>query len=174
MTSLILDIETLSRRQNAVITEIGVIAVDRNSFQPIDRLLIHPLFFEQMLLARHLCVETIQFHQEKGTLPTSVGTHSIHDCYKHLAAFVAKHNPYRIWIQGKDFDVPKLDTLFQHIGKPLPWKYYQVKCARDAWDLAFPDDIKRDPRPHDAIGDCAATLRDTWKALATLNRISHF
>lgn len=170
-TSIILDIETLSRSQNAVITEIGLIAFDRKTLQVTDTLLIFPGFFPQIEAGRHLCNETVQFHRKLGTLPREVGDKPIEQAHLHLSEFMLKHQPASLWIHGKDFDVPKLETLFTSIGQPLPWKHYQVHCARDAWHLAFPDETKREKRAHDALGDCIATLRDLTRSLKTLDRL---
>ena len=168
-TSIILDIETLSRRQNAVITEIGAIAFNRSDFIAFDEITILPGFFPQILAGRHLCNETIRFHSKLGTLPKAVSNEPIQVAHDQLAAFIAKHNPERLWIWGKDFDLPKLNTLFQDIGQEeLPWEYWTPACARDHWKTAFPG-IKHDKRPHSALGDCKATLHDLAKSLIALN-----
>lgn len=171
-TSVILDIETLSRRQNAVITDIGLIAFDRTSLEVTDQRIIFPGFFPQIEAGRHLCNETVQFHRLHGTLPKQVGDQAIQHAHAQLSEFILKHQPACIWIHGKDFDIPKLETLFTAIGQPLPWKYHQVHCARDAWHLAF-GNAKRQPRPHAALGDCEATHRDLILSLQALGRITH-
>jgi hypothetical protein len=168
-TSLVLDIETLSCRQNAVISEIGVIAFNRADFIAFDELTLFPGFFPQIEAGRHLCSETIQFHRRIGTLPRAVGDSPLADTAAALTTFITKHNPHQIWIQGTDFDIPKLDTFFRHCGLELPWKYYTVADSRTVWRIAFPG-VRHDKRPHTSIGDCKATLADLAKSLIALDR----
>jgi len=168
-TSLILDIETLSLRPNAIITEIGVIAFNRADFAPIDQIVIRPGFYPQIESGRHLCNDTVQFHRRNKTLPMEVTDEDPTVSIALLLAFVRKHHPQNIWIQGPDFDAPILQSFHQQNSAELPWKYWQVQDSRTAWKLAFPG-IKHDPRPHSAIGDCEATLRDLAKSLVTLDR----
>lgn len=168
-TSIILDIETLSRRPDALVLEVGLIAFNRADFVPFDCLELFPGFFPQIQSGRHLCAETIAFHTKQGTLPTQVGDQCPAVAMKALANFIASHKPHRVWIQGPDFDRPILENLCQQHGLALPWEYWRTADSRTAWNLAFPG-VKHDKRPHRAIADCKATLHDLAKSLIALNR----
>jgi hypothetical protein len=168
-TSLILDIETLSRRQHAIITEIGVLAFNRADFVAFDEILIRPGFYPQIEAGRHLCSETLQFHRKNKTLPMEVTDQDPAESIQLLAAFIRKHNPENIWIQGPDFDRPILESFHQDFHAELPWDYWRTRDSRTVWNLAFPG-IKHDKRPHSALGDCKATLQDLAKSLITLDR----
>ncbi len=168
-TSIILDIETLSRRPNALITEIGAIAFNRADFVETSCLLLQPGFFEQLQLGRHICPETIQFHKQKKTLPSQLGDMPVKDAVHFLSRFIREHKPERVWIQGPDFDRPIIESFCREVGEDLPWDYWRTADSRTAWNLAFPG-IKHDPRPHHSVPDCRATLKDLARSLIELNR----
>ena len=168
-TSIILDIETLSRRPNAIITEIGVIAFIREDFTQYGGQCIRPGFYPQIEAGRHLCAETLRFHRKNGTLPMQVTDEDPKTSIRLLADFVREYNPVHIWIQGPDFDRPILESFHQQFGSELPWDYWRIRDARTAWNLAFPG-VKHDNRPHSALGDCTATLHDLAKSLTAIGR----
>ena len=168
MKSIILDIETLSIQPNALITEIGLVAFTQEDFQPVAEMLVYPSFFDQIILSRHICPDTIGFHKAKGTLPTTFGIGNLKESCNAIAAFIYTHKPNRIWIQGPDFDRPILENFFRALNLPMPWEYWRTSDSRTAWNLAFPG-IKHDPRPHHAIPDCYATLKDLQASLTQLN-----
>ena len=165
--SAILDLETLSTRPNAVITEIGVLIFNRNDFSIVDELLIIPGFWLQILVDRHLCPNTIRFHLRNGTLPTSGGENDPEESARSLADFLKCFNPHRVWIQGPDFDRPIIEDFCRQYGVAFPWDFWRTRDTRTVWDLAFPG-RKHAPRPHTALADCHATLQDLRDAL---NRI---
>lgn len=169
-TSIILDLETLSRQPNALITEIGVLAFDRRDFSVIETLLITPDIFSQLQDGRHACPQTIAWHRSQNTLPTTNGTGTILADLTTLHQFFTEHAPQRIWIQGPDFDRPILENLCQSHHLPLPWDYWRTADSRTTWNLAFPG-TKHPKRPHSALGDCHATLRDLHASLTILNRL---
>ena len=168
-TSIILDIETLSRRPNAIITEIGLLALNRADFIAFDETCVRPGFYPQIEAGRHLCNETLQFHRKNKTLPMQVTDQDPKITLRLIADFVRQHNPQHIWIQGPDFDRPILESFHQQFGAELPWDYWRIRDSRTVWNLAFPG-VKHAPRPHSALGDCRATLQDLAKSLIALDR----
>lgn len=168
-TSIILDIETLSRRPDALVTEIAAIAFNRSDFVPIDHIELFPGFFPQILTGRHICPETVIFHQEQGTLITRLSDQAPANTLDSLADFIRRHTPQHIWIQGPDFDRPIIEHLAIQNRRTLPWDYWRVRDSRTAWNLAFPG-IKQDKRPHRSLLDCRATLNDLARSLITLDR----
>lgn len=180
MSSLILDIETLSRRPDAIVTEIAAIAVKpasealiQSGATEIDSLLIHPCIASQLAAGRHFEADTIAFHDKNGSIPESFTGTSPHIACMTLGMFISKHKPRSVWIWGKDFDRPILENLFTQQRLPLPWEYWRTICARDAWKLAFGDEKKPAKRNHEALDDCRATLKDLATALSHLDRLHY-
>lgn len=167
--SIILDIETLSRQPNAVITEIGLIAFDRSSFEIVSELAIKPSILEQIALGRHSCPDTIAFHRNNGTLPDFNSETSVEYTVSRLGEFIHHHSPRHIWIQGPDFDRPIIENLCQQAHRSLPWDYWRTRDSRTTWDIAFPG-VKHPKRPHSALGDCRATLDCLLQSLHLLGR----
>lgn len=178
MTSLILDIETLSRRPDAIVSEIAALAIQPVSRSLVkegavetDSLVLH-LSIASQLVSRHFEEETLAFHAKNRSMPESfTGTEPLTACMT-LGMFIAKHQPRTVWIWGKDFDRPVLESLYAQHNLPLPWQYWQTACARDVWKLAFGDENKPPKRNHKAIDDCRATLRDLTTALKNLDRLN--
>ncbi len=168
-TSIICDIETLSRKPSAIITEIGLLAFNRADFVAFDEITVRPGFYPQIESGRHLCAETLRFHRKNRTLPMAVTDLEPTIAIREIADFIGRHNPEHIWIQGPDFDRPILESFHQQFGEELPWDYWRMMDSRTSWNLAFPG-IKHDKRPHTAIGDCKATLADLAKSLIALKR----
>ena len=57
-----------------------------------------------------------------------------------------------IWSQGPTYDMNILEHAYKSYGKPLPWKYFQVRDSRTVFSL-WPDQ----PIPvtsHHALEDC--------------------
>jgi hypothetical protein len=168
-TSIILDLETLSTRPNSIITEIGVLAFDRETLSVVEGIVITPSLFHQLGVGRHACPDTLAFHRKKGTLPTEIHPQDPREDCSNLRRFFEHHQPHRIWIQGPDFDRPILEDFLRQFGAVLPWEFWRTRDTRTLWDTAFPDK-KHPPRPHHALDDCLATLDDLKASLIALNR----
>ena len=168
---MVLDIETLSTRTNAVITEIGAIAFDRFDFKEIDQIQLNPSIFPQIKDARHISPDTIDFHSHNKSLPATTGDISPEEALTSLVRFIGQHDPHHVWIQGPDFDRPILDSFLEAYLPSMEslWPFWRTRDARTIWDAAFPG-VKHESRPHFALGDCRATLADLAAALKALNR----
>ena len=179
MTSAFLDLETLSRRPDAIITEIALISVDTAApYQPIiDELVLLPCIVAQLLEGRHHDQETLAWHRKQGTLPLpDTKRQDLNTTAFLIRDFFKKHQPERVWIQGPDFDRPILESFLklcgnQPGGEPLPWQYWQVRDARTAWKLAYGEE-KPAKRPHSALADAHLTRAATMAALTELGRLS--
>ena len=173
-TSIILDFETLATEPDAVVIEIGAIAVIRKDFTIIERLDIKPEIFHQLASGRTWDRETILWHHEKGhhiqncTTPIRNATISLRD-------FIAKHNPYRIWAWGKDFESPLYENLCRTLGLPLRgYDFRNFACARQEYQNAFGRDHKAPERTHRALQDCEDELRDLHAALKKTSQLQVF
>ena len=172
-TSLILAIEPLSRKPNAIVTEIAALSIAKSDsgYVENDSLLLHLNIAQQLADYRDFEAETLQFHAKNRSLPLAfTGTEPLTACMT-LGMFIEKHQPRTVWIWGKDFDRPILEDLFAQHRLPLPWEYWRTACARDAWKLAYGDEHKPAKRNHKAIDDCRDTARDLYAALSELKRI---
>jgi hypothetical protein len=176
-TSILFDLETLSLKPTAVVTEIAAIAIhyDATSRRPpvvVDEIELFPCIASQIQTYRHICPDTIAFHKKQKSLPKKFATGlEIPDALQSFTGFVKTHNPQNIWIWGKDFDRPILEDLYQETHIPFPFRFSRIHCARDAWHLAYGEDKKPAPRSHHALPDCRASFVDLTAALTATMHI---
>jgi len=72
-----------------------------------------------------------------------------------------------IWSQGPTYDMNILEHAYKSYGKPLPWKYFQVRDSRTVFSL-WPDQ----PIPstsHHALEDCRRQIGMLQATLKHLN-----
>lgn len=173
--SIIIDIETLGHAEDTIITEIAAVAFDREiydreTYRNVDTIILHPCCWTQLCDGRTWDAKTIQFHKEQGTLPTHTQeTQAPRDVPIALADFFTAHKPVRVWIQGMDFDRPKIENFSRHYANlPLPWNYGITRDARTIYDTAFGE--KSPKGNHRSLDDCYNTLANIRKALEEINR----
>lgn len=174
-TSLILDFETLDTAPSAVITQIGIIAVNRRDFQVFAHLKLFPHILPQLATGRTYTSDTIRWAEKKGCSPTGLGQTPLADCLKRLHRFIEDHDPYRIWAWGKDFERPLFEHASQQHHLPIPaYQFRKFSCARDHYQTAFGIQAKAPERIHQALQDCHDELRDLHQALTALGRLDAF
>lgn len=83
--------------------------------------------------------------------------------------WAANGGDWLIWCHGATFDCPLLDELYRRHGTPSPWKFWQVRDTRTAYDLAGinPKDYAVPP-PHIALNDALGQSRALVAALRIL------
>jgi hypothetical protein len=181
--SLVLDFETAdSNPTNPVVFEIGIIAITRPAClaagEPsriVDRLDLQPNHLLQLIDGRTFTADTLRWHISKNTLPTRVGDMTLEAATIQLAYFIARHNPYRIWAWGKDFERTLYENLCGAAGIPMPeYQFRRFACGRDHWQTAFGMDQRPAERSHRAIEDCESEAHDIFAALNHLNAIHAF
>ncbi len=173
-TSIILDFETLSTEPDAIVTEIGAIAVIRQDFTIIESLNVHPEIFLQLANGRTWSRDTILWHHKKGNHIQN-GTTPIREATQQLQAFIARHNPFRIWAWGKDFERPLYENLCRTLGLPISqYDFRKFACARQEYQNAFGLDHKAPERTHKDLQDCKDELRDLHAALKARNLLHMF
>ena len=159
MIDLLIDLETLDTNPTAVVTEMVWARFNPSKTkESIEGEVFtgFPCPWNQIAAGRTIDPSTITWHLNGGTLKRDGADH----LPNLLHSLREDANDVRyVWTWGSDFDAPILKSLFQQAGMELPWKYYQVKDARTAWDLAFPGE-RPEKRSHHAEDDVKASIRD--------------
>lgn len=72
-----------------------------------------------------------------------------------------------IWCQGATFDVPIWEAACRAIGATVPWKFWDVRCTRTAYDLGSfdPRSLTRDGVHHNALDDAKFQVRCVQEAM---------
>ena len=140
MKRYMIDLETLGMKHDAMILSIGAVQFDLDG--PLkDR----ELYIELVTYSRacnSIDPGTVKFWIEetkKGNPPPMSGTASPYYACCQLIDFMGVlERDDELWVNGTDFDIPKLQHLFETNGATIPWKYNQVLDLRTLSKL-FPD-----------------------------------
>lgn len=181
---IIIDTETLSIKRNAAVVDVAAVVVDFN-FGGITT-----KEFQQFIRQGEQVEAGHTFHIDEGT----IDWHNRHDpeflpqCENQGVSFQEAMTNFNEWIfaqsqgvelhfwsQGKDFDYPILENMFEAAGLKHPWKYSYVHCLRD---LVFLNPASRirgvGPVAHKALLDArheAQQLVATTKSSSWLQRL---
>lgn len=155
---MMLDIETLATTPDAVILSFA--AVKFNEFHPEDRFYDHLNLAldvdEQIALGRRVDQDAVNWW---ATQPAEVQAFAFQEQRTSLTEFVNKLNKFivatdRIWAQGPVFDIAILENLYRQLGKPIPWKYFNIRDSRTLIKALGSDIENKRENAHDALADC--------------------
>ena len=166
-THILLDIEALGTRPGSAIIELGAVEFfpDAGTLGRSFEAMIEP----QTPFTADL--ETLAWHGRKGTWPRpfAENTHAIGSALVEFADWIVllDDEPEAFWAWGATYDFPLLTAAYDFTGIPQPWDYWQQRCARTVWQVAF-GDRRHDPRPHRAVEDAKAAAVDLMAAISKL------
>ena len=156
---VMLDLETLSTRPNAVILSIGAVKFDPFT-QRIDvdeGLDLRIDVDEQTALGRDVQEETVKWWE---TQPPEVqeaafnpdGRIGLQDFIRALNKFLVGAD--NIWAQGPAFDIVILEDLYRQLGIPTPWQFWQIRDSRTLFGVHGDPRDKNRQGAHNALMDC--------------------
>lgn len=156
---LMLDIETLSTRPNAVILSVGAVKFDPFSerIDVNDGLDIRIDVDEQTAMGRHVQEETLVWW---GSQPKEVqeaafgedGRATVENFCRQLNKIMVGAD--QIWCQGPAFDMVIIEDLYRSVGKPTPWQFWQVRDSRTLFGVFGDPRSKNRAGAHNALMDC--------------------
>jgi len=161
---ILLDIEALGVRPGSAIVQLGAVA-----FSPRGGELIGEAFHRHILPHSQLHTElrTLHWHMERGTWPPAPPAEpvTLEQALAEFSRWVEETGrPHTWWSWGSTYDFPLLDAACHKLSREAPWAYWQTACARTVWRMAFPYG-KTAPRPHHALEDSIAAVKDLHLAL---------
>jgi len=182
MKDLMIDIETLSTRQNACVMTIGAIKFDRHaketrSLNEYKR--CSNTFYERITIesCKNLNLDIDEdtmkwWGSQSKTAQYEIFEHkdrvTIDVALKKLKEFA--RGCTHVWSQGS-FDTVILEEVYKRCGIEKPWKFWNVRDTRTLFDLADVDlkKIKVDGcEAHNALDDCYIQLVGVHHALQKL------
>lgn len=158
MTDIMIDIETLGRRNDAAIREVGLVAF-KNDGTILDSVQLCVANGVWNTHHRTFCGETILWLMKEGSLDMSENCSSYEMLTDKINEFFKKHNckDSHVWSKGH-MDLEVIKDLYEELGKPLPWKFWQPRDMRTILDFCK-DVIKCPNRPaHRAVDDAISRL----------------
>ena len=163
MASIMLDLETLSTKQNSVVLTLGAVKFNAFSLQePHEELYLRIDADEQIAMGRDVSESTVEWwmKQSAEVQEEAMGSEGLNDLNRYLVGVD------KIWCQGPHFDITILETLFADAELNTNWQYYQVMDSRTIFSLLGDLRDKNRARAHNAVEDCKEQVR----ALQKLNR----
>lgn len=175
---VMLDLETLSTRPEAVILTIGAIKFDPYSgYIDLDHGLYHRVNVdEQTQLGRHVQEETLNWwgKQDPEVFEEAMGEGNRTDletmCHDLNRFLVGVEN---IWCQGPCFDIVILENLYRQLVKPTPWQFWQIRDSRTLFGTHGDPRDKDRKAAHNALMDCyyqAIGVQQIYKRLGIEKR----
>lgn len=165
---ILLDIEALGTRPGSAIFELAAVAFvpELGTLGESFEVMIEP----QAPFTADL--ETLEWHRKQNTWPRPFadGSHSVGSALIAFEDWIVEldDDVETFWSWGATYDFPLLTSAYDFTGTPPPWDYWQQRCARTVWQLAF-GDLRHGPRPHRAVEDAKAAAVDLMAAIAKLS-----
>lgn len=173
---IMLDLESLSTRPDAVILTLGAVKFDPytpDSFG--DTLYVRPDVDSQIAQGRYVEEDTIEWwgKQHPDVREEALGTEgriSVEDMLSQLNRFVV--GVTNIWAQGSVFDIGCLENLYRMYGRPAPWYYWQIRDSRTLFGVHGDPREKNKEDLHNALADCvsqAQAVQEIYRAFKIPN-----
>lgn len=174
---VMLDIESLSLRPDALILSIGAVTF---TCKPNDgpafgqEFLVVPDITHQLMQGRHVDPDTQKWwaQPENDTARqhwlNPPKYHVLHTALSELASFC--RGAHTIWANGIVFDISVLEHAYRQIGLKVPWKYNAIRDARTVYDItkgvSGRPEFVEDPTEvaHHPVSDCRIQVRRLWSA----------
>lgn len=133
MKHIMIDLETLGNRSDAVILSLGAVKFDLDSDKIDDKGFYASISIDSNLelgrriqedtllwwLKQDIAAQTV-FHEEKTTLAQAL---------EDFSDWVGTDD-YEVWSNGADFDLPMVAHAFAQIQMETPWKFWAGNCVR--------------------------------------------
>lgn len=135
---IMIDLETLHVRTDAVILTIGAVAFDPRGQGIQDRFYIKPDVDEQIAQGRAFDDKTIEWWAQQNQQAQSEAF-SVDDRVGFKESLEALHaycwNASAVWSNGAGFDVPVVEFAMYQVGLVVPWRHWEVRDTRTLWDI---------------------------------------
>lgn len=160
---IVIDIETLGRRNDATITQIGIVLADEN-FDVLDQYLIQVAPDVWNTCNRTFTGETLLWWmQQKNTPVSNTPTHSVcsyKDLVDKLYKIFRRYNTEEtiVWTKGS-MDLFCIKDICEYLNMETPWKFWQPRDIRTAKEI-----IKEwktfENNNHNSLDDALNQLRE--------------
>ena len=173
---VMLDLESLSTRPDAVILTLGAVKFDPYTPDHFgDTLYLRIDVDTQIADGRYVEEDTIDWwgRQHPDVREEALGVTgrvSVMDTIKQLSKFLV--GVKNIWAQGSVFDIGCLENFYRQYGVPAPWYYWQIRDSRTLFGVHGDPREKNKLDLHNALADCvsqAQAVQEIYSALKIPN-----
>lgn len=179
MPDVMLDLETLSTKPNAVILSLGAVKFDPyTSRVDLDTGLdIRVDVDQQVALGRDIQEETVKWWEKQMREVQEAAFNP--DGRVDLETFVKTLNKFlvgadNIWAQGPVFDIAILEDLYRQLGVPTPWQFWQIRDSRTLFGVHGDPREKNRKGAHNALMDCVYQAEGVQKIYQQQNVLPRF
>lgn len=161
---IIIDIETLGRRNDAAITQVGIIPTDEN-FNALDQYLIQVDSNVWNTCNRTFTGETLLWWIQQTNTPISEFPTQIANSYKDLVEklnyIFRRYNTEDsiVWTKGS-MDLFCLKDLYEYFNIDNPWKFWQPRDIRTAKEIIKDWKTIENNNSHNALNDALTELEE--------------
>lgn len=173
-TNVMIDIETLSCKSNAVILTIGAVKFNFQEKSITDEFYKRIDIQSCLDKGLHKDINTINWWKNQniasrreafnidGRVPLEVAL-------SEFKAFLGDKKKLIVWSHGPSFDIVILENAFQNCGIEIPWMYKNVRDTRTIYDLGNLDYNALGEATHHAIEDCKRQINGLFSVLPLSN-----
>lgn len=161
---IVIDIETLGRRNDAAITQVGIVLADEN-FNILDSYLIQVMPDVWNTCNRTFTGETLLWWmQQKNTPVSNTPTHSVcsyKDLVDKLYKIFRRYNTEEtiVWTKGS-MDLFCIKDICEYLNIETPWKFWQPRDIRTAKEIIKDWKVCENNNAHNALGDAITELNE--------------
>ena len=163
MQNLMVDIETLGTTPNSIIVSIAAVKFNFKNDE-MEEFLINCDAKSSKKYGMIAEKETLEWWAEQPKEVRSAWLSNsilIDDALEALNDFIGTDWKNVVWwCNGANFDYPLLEWTYKATGRPVPWKYWNLRDVRTVFSI-FDLDFKKFPRVgsyHNAIDDCKTQI----------------
>ena len=175
MKEVMIDLETLSTENNAIIATIGAIKFDRT--MDVPELKSMETFYIRIdsksceLLNMHMDNSTIEWwkkqnEKSRNEIFSDENRISIKESLKKLSSFLKDCEI--VWANSPNFDCIILENAYKKCKLKIPWKYYNLRDCRTVYDLGKISLDSIGKVSHNALEDCYNQILCLNKALKNI------
>ena len=182
-TDLMIDLETLSTRTDAVMLSVGAVLFTADQDEhgyPRKQFYGLPNLHSQQRVGLHIEPNTLRWWLKQSSEARAEFDMddnklvSIQEVLMKLTQFICDYKPRRVWSHGATFDIPILAMVYARCQLECPFKYWDGRDTRTLFDLlgeprGGPVDKLLKPggkTAHNAVLDCvnqANAVNYAWR-----------
>lgn len=161
---IIIDIETLGRRNDAAITQVGIVIANEN-FNVLDSYLIQVTPDAWNTCNRTFTGETLLWWMlQKNTPVSTTPTHSVcsyKDLVDKLYQIFIRYNTEEttVWTKGP-MDLFCIKDICEYLNMETPWEFWQPRDIRTAKEIIKKWKVIENGNAHDALEDALTELSE--------------
>lgn len=171
MRDVMIDLETLSTRPDAMVVAIGAVA-----FGPAGTGWEFYRVIEPSQAAGHIDPSTVAWWMRQGADARAIFRDdwgperlSLAEALLEFRAFLGDAaDGLRVWGHGSSFDIPIIESAFRACGHPVPWGHRAPRDTRTILELAGVKVTMPEDEKHNALSDARAQARAVIEAARVL------